>query len=181
MKKRTFSSTLKSFGGLSFATFLMLSLAQISVYGQKSSTDDLRGYLNTMKNKTDQIYTNAEQAAAATTINAANASGRSALVILEEAKGISKNAQTAFDALSTPENKNKCGRHLTSIASDLLDLQNKIHWETLEANKIVKFNEMDEIKYAANEMMTEIKKMNDDIAEAIVSLGLIDKELNAVD
>lgn len=159
----------------------MLSLAQISAYGQKSATDDLRGYINSMKDKTDQINIYAEQASKAITIKEANASGRQALTVLEEAKNISKNAQTAFDALSTPENKNKCGKYLTSIASDLVDLQNKIHWQTLEANKIVKFNEMDEIKYAANEIITETKKMNDDIAEAIVSLALTDKELNAVD
>lgn len=173
MKKRIVSSSLVT---------LIVLFSGISVNGQEqTTTDDIRGYINTIKNKASEANIYAEKIYSAGAIADANTYAKQTLLILEEAKNMAKNAQSAIVALSTPENKNKSARNLTSIANDIFDLQNKIEWATHETNKIIKLNELEEIKYAANEVITETKKMNDVIAEIMISLALTDQELNAID
>jgi hypothetical protein len=185
---KTIFSPLKFSRGLLVVTLTITLSYSIDLHGQDNgisakpiSTDNIRTYVNAIKEKADQVHAYAEQAYNANTVKDANSIAKQALLVLEDAKNITKNAQTALDVLSTAENKNKCGRYLTSIASDIFDLQNKIEWATHEAGKIVKLNELSEIKHSATEVMTETKKMNDDVAETITTLALTDRELNAIE
>ena len=163
-----------------FLALFAILLSSLSVYGQeKVTTNDIRSDVNSIQNKANDANVLAEKILNATTIGEVNTSAKQILLILEDAKNIIKAEQTTLDAFSTPENKNKCGRYLNSIASDIVDLQNRIEWATHEVNKIMKANEWDEIKHSATEVMTEIKKVNTIVAETTSSLALTDQELSA--
>lgn len=167
----------------SFVTlsFFVLSAA-INLYGQAGnidhpiSTENIRTYIYGIKEKTDQARNSAQRTFNAININEAKISAKQTLLLLEEFKEIIKNSQTALGILSNTENI-KCGKHFNSIASDLIDLHNKIKWAAYNANKISSTNESHAINTLAAEVISESKKMEAIVAGTFGSLEMIDQEL----
>lgn len=168
-----------------FATISITLLATLSGWGQTvrnntppSGISNITTYANSIKEKADQTYLYAEQSHKASTLTEAKTSARHALVLLEEIKQTIINTQTTFAPLLTTDCNKKYGKLLNSISGDLNDMQNKTSWATHKVNKIISTNEYAEIKPAAAEVMSEIKKMESLITETISNIVLVDTELN---
>lgn len=169
----------------SFATLSITLLATLCAWGQTVSNNTppsgishITPYANSLKEKAAQAYLYAERSHRADNLNEAKASARHALGLLEEIKITITDTQTAFDPLITTDSHKKYAKLLISISSDLIDMQNKTSWATHKVNKIISTNEFDEVKSAAAEVMSEIKKMESLLAETISNIALVDHELN---
>lgn len=168
-----------------FALLFIALISPINLSGQTNKQNtppvikvNATGNINAIKEKADQTYLYAEQSNKASTLTEAKTSARHALVLLEEIKQTIINTQTTFAPLLTTDCNKKCGKLLNSISGDLIDMQNKTSWATHKVNKIISTNEYAEIKPAAAEVMSEIKKMESLITETISNIVLVDTELN---
>ncbi|MBI2270084.1 MAG: hypothetical protein HYU69_06950 [Bacteroidetes bacterium] len=167
--------------------FILLFIALISpinLSGQTKNNNisfvNITTNINTIKGKADQTYRYAERSYNADNLNEGKISAKQALLLLEEMKATITNAQTNFEPLLTSDNNKKHGKFLNSIASDLMDIQNKTSWAIHKANKIISTNEFDEVKPAAAEVMSETKKIETILAEATANITLADRELSEI-
>jgi len=173
-----------------FSRNLLVTLSTILIYGFSaygqdnivtSNTNDLRVSVNSIKEKASYAYSYAQQAYNATTIAEARTSAKQLILLFEETQNIIKKAQTSLSSLSTQENKDKCGKYLNAIASDLVDLQNKTEWAVHKANEIIPTEDFANVKPAATAIITEIEKITTIVSESITHITLADQKLTYID
>lgn len=179
MKTNTYS-TLKLFRSL-FAMLVIVLTFNLSLLGQHQSTNDIKGFINIIKNNAKEVHRYGEQTYNSTNTNEAKLSAKQMLVLLEEAKTMINNAETVLTNLSTTENKDKCGKYINSIASDLVDFKNRVGSAIYKANEIITTNEFGDIKRAGTAIITEAKKMEAIVTECFAHISLAEQRLASLD
>ena len=180
--KTTTYSTLKLFRSV-FATLAIVLTFTLNLLGQDHSTNisSIKEYVNIINNNVEQVQRYGEQAYNATDINEVKLSAKQMLVLLEETKNIIHHAETVLTNLSTPENKEKCGKYFNAIASDLVDFKKRVEYAIYKANEITTANESGDVKRSATAIITEAKKMKDITTESSTHISLAEQRLTSID
>lgn len=179
--KKPIISTKKKFRDTCVVLIIILS-STLSTHAQENiTTNDLRGYISIIKDKSNEANVYAENASYALTFKDAERNAKLAISLINEAQKTLDDATKALEKIIKPTDNVKYERTMLNINNGIVDLQNKTNYTTQQLTKLFTAEDSEDSKSFATNAMNEIKRMGKTITEIEEEILTAEKSLSSVD